>query len=129
MKMSDEEINIEAYLEELKQLINQDWFEVDLERRKNEIFMKKYGLRSGDVKRILLGLKPEEFIERVKTENIKYNSKYLYIFKRNLILDDIENEDDESENEVEVRVYIKTSLPEGNAYKIIVVVSFHEDEE
>lgn len=129
MKMSDGEINIEAYLEELKQLINQDWFEVDLERRKNEIFMKKYGLRSGDVKRILLGLKPEEFIERVKTENIKYNSKYLYIFKRNLILDDIENGDDESENEVEVRVYIKTSLPEGNAYKIIVVVSFHEDEE
>ena len=128
MKIPDKDANIEKYLEELKIIVKQDRFEVDLERGKNKVFMNKYGLRHNDTKSILLSLSPEDFIERILTENTKYNSEYLYIFKRNMILDDIENEDDGFESEIMVKVYIKTSIPDGDAYKTMIVVSFHKDE-
>lgn len=122
---------VEEYLAELKELVRLGWFDIDKDREKNGRFINKYHLRDKDIKEILLSLEADDYVEDIATQDIRYNSDRLYIFKKKVLLDNVEAEDDgENEEEIEVRVYVKTSIPEGEKnYKTMIVVSFHEDEE
>ena len=120
---------VEEYLAELKELVRLGWYDIDLERDKNSSFINKYHLRNKDIQEILLSLESQDYVEDIATQDFRYNSERLYIFKKKVLLDNVEVDDDEEE-EIEVRVYVKTSIPEGEKnYKTMIVVSFHEDEE
>ncbi len=127
MNLSNNNIAIEEYLEELKILVRQDWYGIDLDRNKNKDFIEKYGLTDKNIKDILSTLEPQDFINKVETQNNKYNSDYLYIFKKKVSLDNLEYED-ELDSIEEVKIYVKTAIPNGDGFKVMVVVSFHEDE-
>lgn len=120
--------NIEEYLIELRELVKLEWMEINMKRAKNKRFIEKYHLRDKDIKRILLEIESKDFVEKIKTQDFAYNSEYLYVFKKVLLLDDVEDAGDDVETEIEVNIYIKTSIPDGSKYKTMIVVSFHEDE-
>ena len=127
MAFSKDDIDIDGYIEELKMLVNQNWYHIDFSRIKNKKFLEKYSFEDQDIRDVLISLKSCDFVERKKTQDYKYKSDYLYVFKKNLCLDDLESEN-ELDSVVEVIIYIKTSIPPGDSYKTMIVVSFHEDE-
>ena len=127
MAFSKDDIDIDGYIEELKMLVNQNWYDIDFSRIKNKKFLEKYSFEDQDIRDVLISLKSCDFVERKKTQDYKYKSDYLYVFKKNLYLDDLESEN-ELDSVVEVIIYIKTSIPPGDSYKTMIVVSFHEDE-
>lgn len=88
-------------------------------RKKNADFMKKYALFDSDVKEYVENLDKDDFIEKKKNEDKKINAEYLYVFYKNLFLND-------EYGDVLERVYIKLcKLKDKDG--IIFVVSFHDE--
>ncbi|MCX7903264.1 MAG: type II toxin-antitoxin system MqsR family toxin [Caloramator sp.] len=102
---------IKAYLKDIKKIIVEKGFQF-IKREKNVKFLREYGLLIEDVKKIILSLKPEDYIKGPEKD---HNQKYLgdiWVFKNTTYLD--------------MTIYIKIRY---NPPDEVVCISFHEDME
>lgn len=91
------------------------------EREKNINFISKYHFSKQDIESYIRNLTEKDFKEKVKNNNSKIDTDYLYIFSINMSL---ENEFGDLEF---VPIYIKIGKLNKNN-EIILIVSFHESE-
>ncbi|MDE6142374.1 MAG: hypothetical protein K2G03_07195 [Bacilli bacterium] len=81
--------------------------------------MKKYSLFDEDVKEYVENLNKDYFIEKIKNNDSKINAEYLYVFYKNLFLND-------EYGQALEKVYIKVCRLE-DVDETIFVVSFHDE--
>lgn len=112
-------IDVECYLEDVKQAIKEKRYKVS-SREKNERLFVDYMITEKQREEILLSLQVEDFCEAVYNKNDKYKHEILYIFgKDEYLLPRFGGK------EKLVSLYIKFNKLE-NGYSI--VISFHEQD-
>ena len=110
---------VKAYLDELKRAVKCGRFRL-APRDKNEKLIIQYVLSEDDMKKIILGLKIEDFCEAVINDHPGVEHEVLYVFGRMVKL-----QSRFYGTEEDVDLYIKfNKLP--NMY--VVVISFHKQE-
>ncbi|MBU9919084.1 MAG: hypothetical protein KTQ14_11420 [Fusobacteriaceae bacterium] len=99
------EIDIKNYLSEIKNLIENDCFNIECNenREENIDFIEDYNIISKKQKEILLSLVYTDFCYAANNNNPKFAHEILYIFNKVYIL--YKNREDYSEK---VDIYIKT---------------------
>jgi len=110
---------VKAYLDELKRIVRRGRYRVS-PRGKNEQLLIEYVLSEDDIKKIILGLKVEDFCEAVFNEHPGFEHELLYVFGKTVKLQSRFFGTKEA-----VNLYIKfNKLP--NMY--VIVISFHKQE-
>ena len=115
-----EESEIEEYLDQMKQMIRNNRFKIELNQNRveNIKLFQEYLINEENVKSILLNLKVNDFCEKVQNKHVGFRHEWLYIFGKEIsLLKRYEDED------TIVPLYIKFNMLEN---KILIIVSFHE---
>ncbi|MFV0635164.1 hypothetical protein [Mitsuokella sp. WILCCON 0060] len=114
---------IVSYLDEVANLIKRECFSFASNRDKNEELLEKYLLSERDVARICTELTPEDFCQRVRNVHPRYKHEILYIFRKELLLQErFGNQEDM------VGIYIKFNCIRRTNDKYLIIISFHEEE-
>ena len=110
---------VKAYLDELKRIVRLGRYRVS-PRGKNEQLLIEYALSEDVIKKIILGLRVEDFCEAVFNEHPGFEHELLYVFGKTVELQSRFFGTKET-----VNLYIKfNKLP--NMY--VVVISFHKQD-
>lgn len=110
---------VKAYLGELKKLVRKGRYRVAPRDKNAQVFVQ-YIFSEKDMRKIVLGLRVEDFCNAVYNEHSKFDDEVLYIFGKNVRL----TSRYECEHK-EVSLYIKINKP-ADAY--VIIISFHEQE-
>lgn len=112
--------DVEQYLSEVKEAINNDRYRLDLNtnRQDNIDLFLTYVIDEAKAKEILLSLTVTDFSSVVQNEHQGYEHEKLYIFGKEVSL--LERSGTEEKT---VPLYIKFNKL-GNSY--VIVISFHE---
>ncbi len=114
--------DIEAYLHDVKEAVQEGRFRLDLNTRRqdNRNLFLEYVLDMQMVEKILLSLSPWDFSEAVQNRHEGFEDEMLYIFGKNVRL--IQRFEEREEN---VPLYIKINkLTEG----FVIIISFHRQQ-
>lgn len=111
---------VESILLGIKDCVQRGRYSISLNsnRKDNLDFIAKYKLQQKDQKKILLGIKTEDFCYALPNEHRGYEHEILYVFVPEVNLIDAFGKDRK------VAVYVKFNFIHDNDYT--VVVSFHE---
>lgn len=118
--MSIDKKDIEQYLSEVKEAVENDRYRLDRNARRQEninLFFD-YVIDETKAKEIILSLTAMDFSEILKNEHIGYEHERLYVFGKNVTL--LERN---GTKEKMVSLYIKLNKLE-NCF--VIVISFHE---
>lgn len=114
-----QESEIAEYVEKIRSLIRLNQYQIS-RRDVNEDFYYDFRIDSKKEKEILLDLDYLDFCYAVPNRKIEYAHEILYVFKKEVLLD----------NWGEIRIveiYIKTNLTQTKSGRDqVIVVSFHE---
>lgn len=88
-------------------------------RQENINFIKEYNLNSDKQRRILMGIKQEDFCYMLKNKKPGYEHESLYVFCPQVRLFNCEGVEEL------VDIYIKFNLIDYNGGNRVVVISFH----
>lgn len=112
-------VEVKAYLDELKRVVRSGRYRVS-PRGKNERLFIEYMVSEDDIRKIILGLKVEDFCEAVFNDHPGFEHELLYVFGKEVKLRSRFGGTKEA-----VGLYIKfNKLP--NMY--VVIISFHKQE-
>lgn len=111
---------IDSYLEEVKKLIQDDKYRIEINSRRldNIKLFTDYIIDEQKAKNILLDLNSDDFCEILKNDHIGFEDELLYVFGKDIqLLERI------GDKEKTVSLYIKFNKL-GNYF--VVVISIHE---
>lgn len=104
--------------EVLKKINDKTRFIIFTKRDKNAQFMAKYGLSHKDIEEYVLSLSSDNFVEKIKNEDSKIRTDYLYVFK---LITELSDE----YGCILEQIYVKLCTLNGVEDKILIV-SFHD---
>lgn len=105
--MRETEESIGAYLEKVYSCIRASRIKICLDRQKrgkNALFADEFEMRDADLKELFLSLIPKDLSEIVQNHKPEYPHEKLYVFRKDVELEDIDGEIQE------VMLYIKINL-------------------
>ena len=116
---NNEAREIEDFLKRAKALLSTKEFSIE-PTRKNEIFKKKYPLRSDDQAKLLKSLQVEDCVGFGPNNNDRYSEATVFKFIKTVELPHF------GEMEV-VCVYIKEYIASTDKREVVCVISLHEE--
>lgn len=112
--------DIESYLSEVKEAVENDRYRLDrnTKRQDNINLFLDYIIDEAKAKDIILSLTPTDFSEILQNEHKGFEHEQLYVFGKDVVL--LERNGTEEKN---VSLYIKFNKLEN---RFVIIISFHE---